>query len=57
MSFKTPLQSYTRGPQPALPESQLQYLQLELRKLEQMLQTVVDALKELEARVSVLEGP
>lgn len=57
MSFKTPLQVYARGPQPALPESQLRYLQDELRKLEQMLQTVVDALKELEARVSVLEGP
>lgn len=57
MAFKTPLQSYTRGPQPALPESQLKYLQDELRKLEQMLQTVVDALKELEQRVSTLEGP
>lgn len=55
MSFKTPLQSYTRGPQPALPESQLRYLQEELRKLEQMLQTVVDALKELETRVTALE--
>lgn len=57
MSFQNPLQVYTRGPQPALPESQLKYLQDELRKLEQMLQTVVDALKELETRVSVLEGP
>lgn len=57
MSFKTPLQYYTRGPQPALPESQLKYLQEELRKLEQMLQTVVDALKELDERVSTLEGP
>lgn len=57
MSFSTPLQQYTRGPQPALPESQLRYLQEELRKLEQMLQTVVDALKELDARVTALEGP
>lgn len=57
MSFKTPLQQYTRSPQPSLPESQLKYLQDELRKLEQMLQTVVDALKELDARVSTLEGP
>lgn len=55
MSFKTPLQVYTRSPQPPLPESQLRYLQDELRKLEQMLQTVVDALKELESRVSALE--
>lgn len=50
MSFKTPLQVYTRGPQPALEESQAAYLREELRKLEQMLQTVVDALKELDAR-------
>lgn len=55
MSFNTPLQNYTRGPQPALPESQLRYLQEELRKLEQMLQTVVDALKQLDQRVSALE--
>ena len=52
MSFKTPLQVYTRGPQPSLPESQLRYLQDELRKLEKMLLTVVDALQELEARMS-----
>jgi hypothetical protein len=57
MSFTTPLQSYTRGPQPALPESQLKYLQEELKKLEQMLQTVVDALKQLDARVTDLETP
>lgn len=50
MSFKTPLQVYTRGPQPALPESQLKYLQEELRKLEAMLKTVVEALKELDSR-------
>lgn len=57
MSFNTPLQNYTRSPQPSLPESQLRYLQEELRKLEQMLQTVVDALKELDTRVSALETP
>ena len=57
MAFKNPLQVYKRGPQPALPESQLRYLQEELRKLEQMLETVVEALNELEARVKVLEGP
>lgn len=55
MSFKIPLQQYVRAPQPSLPESQLKYLQEELRKLEQMLATVVDALKELDARVSALE--
>lgn len=55
MSFETPLQAYVRAPQPALPESQLRYLQEELRKLEQMLATVVDALKELDKRVSDLE--
>jgi hypothetical protein len=55
MSFTTPLQPYTRGPQPALPESQLRYLQEELRKLEQVLQTVVDGLKQLDARVTTLE--
>jgi hypothetical protein len=56
MSFTTPLQSYTRGPQPALPESQLKYLQEELRKLEQVLQTVVDGLKQLDSRITVLEA-
>lgn len=50
MSFTTPLQDYVRSPQPALPESQLRYLQEELRKLEQTLKTVVEALKELDAR-------
>ena len=57
MSFTTPLQQYVRGPQPALPESQLKYLQEELRKLEQMLQTVVEALKEIDERVTALENP
>ena len=57
MAFVTPLQNYARSPQPSLPESQLRYLQEELRKLEQMLQTVVDALKELDVRVSALETP
>lgn len=55
MSFQIPLQTYVRAPQPALPESQLRYLQEELKKLEQMLATVVDALKQLDARVSALE--
>lgn len=50
MSFTTPLQDYVRSPQPALPESQLKYLQDELRKLEQTLATVVEALKELDSR-------
>lgn len=57
MSYTTPLQQYVRGPQPALPESQAAYLREELRKLEQMLQTVVEALKEIDTRVSTLEGP
>lgn len=57
MSFTNPLQVYKRGPQPALPESQLRYIQEELRKLEQMLETVVEALNELEARVKDLETP
>ena len=57
MAYKTPLQVYIRRPQPSLPESQLKYLQEELRKLESMLQTVVEALYEAEARIKVLEGP
>jgi hypothetical protein len=50
MSFTTSLQEYTRAPAPALPESQLKYLQEELRKLEMTLRTITEALKELDQR-------
>ena len=52
MSFTTPLQDYARSPQPALPESQTRYIQEELRKLEQTLKTVTEALKQLDARLT-----
>ena len=50
MSFTRPLQDYVRSPVPPLPESQLKYMQEELRKLEQTLKSVTEALKELDAR-------
>lgn len=55
MAFQIPVEQYVRSPQPALPESQLRYLQDELRKLERVLQTMRDALNELESRVTTLE--
>lgn len=50
MAFNVQLQDYVRSPAPALPESQLKYLQEELRKLEQSLKSIMEALKELDAR-------
>lgn len=55
MAFTRPVEQYVRSPQPVLPESQIKYLQDELRKLEVALQSVREALVELEARVSALE--
>jgi hypothetical protein len=55
MAYQIPVEQYVRAPQPALPESQLKYLQDELRKLERVLQTMRDALIELEQRVTALE--
>jgi hypothetical protein len=52
MAFANPLQDYARSPQPVLPESQARYLQEELRKLEQTLKTVTEALKQLDARLT-----
>ena len=55
MAFQRPVDQYIRSPQPSLPESQVKYLQEELRKLERVVQTMYDALQELEARVTALE--
>jgi prefoldin subunit 5 len=52
MSLDTKLQPYIRSPQPALDESQMQYLQQELRKLERTLQSILQALKELDQRTT-----
>jgi hypothetical protein len=52
MAFTRPVEQYVRSPQPSLPESQLKYLQDELRKLEIVLQSVREALIELEDRVT-----
>jgi uncharacterized protein YydD (DUF2326 family) len=56
MAYKVPVENYVRSPQPALPESQLKYLQEELRKLERVLTTVSAALKESEERLSDAEA-
>lgn len=53
----TVLQEYKRSPYPALPESQRRWLEEELRKLERVLESYYDYIKELEARIQVLEGP
>lgn len=51
MAYKTPVENYRRSPPPTLPDSQLKYLQEELRKLERVLGTVTEALAEAEARL------
>lgn len=57
MAFQRPVDQYIRSPQPGLPESQIKYLQEELKKIERVIQTMYDALQELESRVSALETP
>lgn len=52
MAYKVPVENYVRSPQPALPESQLKYLQEELKKLERVLKTVTEALAEAEQRLT-----
>lgn len=42
---------YVRGIPPASPESQSKYYQEELKKLERVLSTMYEALKELESKV------
>lgn len=46
------VEKYIRAQPPALPESQFRYLQDELRKLERVLETVYQALQEIEARLT-----
>ena len=52
MSYSVPVENYVRSPQPALPESQLKYLQEELKKLEKVLLSVTEALKEIDERLT-----
>jgi uncharacterized protein YydD (DUF2326 family) len=52
MAWTNPVENYVRSPQPVLPESQLKYLQEELKKLERMLKTVTEALEEAEQRLT-----
>jgi len=50
MPFSTIPYPYQRGIPPVSPESQVKYLQEELKKLERAFQAALDALNELEAR-------
>lgn len=43
---------YTRSQPPVLPDSQKEYLQNELRKLEKVLQSVYDAIKDIDKRLT-----
>ena len=43
---------YTRSTPPVLPDSQKEYLQNELRKLEKVLQAVYDAIKDIDKRLT-----
>lgn len=52
MAYKTPVEAYKRSPAPSLPDSQVRYLQEELKKLERVLATVYAALQEAEARLT-----
>lgn len=45
------VEKYVRTPAPVLQESQIRYLQDELRKLERVLDTIYDALKEVDTRL------
>lgn len=51
------IEPYIRGQRPALPESQQIYLQEELKKLEKALLLLVEAVKELDERITALEQP
>lgn len=53
MAYSVPVENYVRSPQPALPESQLKYLQDELKKLERVLLSVTTALREAESRLTL----
>ena len=44
MAFTRSVDQYVRSPQPDLPESQIKYLQQELRKVEATIRTVRDAI-------------
>jgi hypothetical protein len=55
MAYTRPLQEYKRTPQPVLPESQKRWLEEELRKLERVLESVYEALKEIDSRLNALE--
>lgn len=46
------VEKYVRNQPPALPDSQIRYLQDELRKLERVLETVYQAIQELDARLT-----
>lgn len=46
---------YIRSQPPVLPDSQKEYLQNELRKLEKVLQSVYDAIKDIDKRLTALE--
>jgi hypothetical protein len=52
MALEAQLEPYIRSPQPSLPESQSQYLQQELRKLERIVQALLQAIKELDQRTA-----
>lgn len=51
------VEPYVRGARPALPESQQMYLQEELKKLEKVVLLLVETIKSLDERVTVLEPP
>lgn len=55
MAYPVPVQEYKRSTTPALPESQKLWLEEEFRKLERVLESVTIALKDIEARLDVLE--
>jgi hypothetical protein len=50
MSYK-PLTPYTRSPRPSLSASERQWLEDELKKLEQTFRAIIAAIEELRAKV------
>lgn len=55
MSYTKPVQEYKRSPTPTLQGSQQKWLEEEMRKLERVLESVTQALKEIDSRLTALE--
>lgn len=51
------VQPYVRSPYPSLPESAPIFIDSELEKIQKTLNSIMEAIKELQAAVQALSGP